>query len=264
MTTAWSLLARELDDWRASGRLATLWWRDDDAVRDTDALGRLFAIARAGNVPVTLAVIPATCDASLVAAIRACREATVVQHGYAHANHARPGERSSEFGADRALDERVGELMRGHARLADAFGVRFAPVFVPPWNRYSADVLASLPAVGLSGISAFGARGSPSPAPGVTQVNSHVDPIAWRRGRSFIGDEAAIGRVVTHLRARRHDEVDATEPTGLLTHHLAFDDPAFAFVAELVERTRAHPAAAWLDVRHAFELDNDVTSVRSA
>lgn len=264
MTGAWSLLTRELDDWQAGARRATFWWRDDDAVRDTDALARLLSIAREHHVPVALAAIPATFDASLVAAVTASREATIVQHGYAHANHARPGERSAEFGASRSLAERIDELARGHARLGASFGARFAPVFVPPWNRYAADVAAALPAIGLAGVSAFEARASASPAAGVVQVNAHVDPIAWRRGRTFIGVEAAVGRVVAHLRARRLDEVDAEEPTGLLTHHLAFDDQAFAFTADLLARTRTHPAAAWLDVRQAFGLQDRVTSARSA
>jgi hypothetical protein len=66
------------------------------------------------------------------------------------------------------------------------------------------------------------------------------------------------------LRARRTGEADTLEPTGLLTHHLAFDDAAFGFVAELIARTREHPAVTWLDARRAFELDDAITSVRSA
>ena len=262
MTAPWALLARELDQWHACGRRATLWWRDDDAVRHSDALARLFAIACEQRVPVAIAAIPATCDASLVSAVSACREATVVQHGYAHVNHARAGERSSEFGAARSLRERADELARGHSRLVDSFGARFAPVFVPPWNRYGADLVAMLPASGLSGLSAFDSRSSARPAAGVVQVNTHVDPIAWRRGRAFIGAESAVGRVVLHLRARRVGAVDADEPTGLLTHHLAFDDPAFAFIAELFARTRQHAAVTWLDVRQAFGSENAVTSAR--
>jgi len=262
--TSWVLLARELDEWQACGRRATLWWRDDDAVRDCDALARLFAIAREQRVSVAIAAIPATCDASLVSAVGLCPEATVLQHGYAHANHAQAGERSAEFGTGRSLGARRDELARGRARLAECFGQRFAPVFVPPWNRYGADVVAMLPAIGLSGLSAFDARSSAQPAPGVVQVNAHVDPIAWRRGRTFIGAQPAIGRVVAHLRARRTGEADTLEPTGLLTHHLAFDDAAFGFLAELVARTREHPAVTWLDARQAFELDDAITSARSA
>ena len=47
--------------------------------------------------------------------------------------------------------------------------------------------------------------------------------------------------------------VDADEPTGILTHHVAFADDAFAFVGALLRETSLHPAAAWLDARAAFD-----------
>jgi hypothetical protein len=40
-------------------------------------------------------------------------------------------------------------------------------------------------------------------------------------------------------------------PTGLLTHHLVFDAAAWRFVAELLARTRRHPAARWVGVAEA-------------
>ncbi|HZU89888.1 MAG TPA: hypothetical protein VE993_11575, partial [Stellaceae bacterium] len=54
---SWPELCGELDRWGAAGRVATLWWRDDDATAPNDRLDRLLAIA--GEAPVTLAVIPA-------------------------------------------------------------------------------------------------------------------------------------------------------------------------------------------------------------
>ena len=83
------------------------------------------------------------------------------------------------------------------------------------------------------------------------QCNTHVDLIAWRRDRAFIGVEAAIDRLVAHLRARREGSADAGEPTGLLTHHLDMSDAGWEFVVELVARTRER-GAAWLDVAPAF------------
>jgi hypothetical protein len=68
--------------------------------------------------------------------------------------------------------------------------------------------------------------------------------------------------MVEHLRARRMGEVDADEPTGILTHHLAFADDAFAFVDAVLRETSRHRAAAWLDARAAF--DATVISDRSA
>src|ERR1044071_5855240 len=54
----WTDFERELEAWGGSGQVATLWWRDDDAVRVTPALARLLGCA--GETPLALAVIPGT------------------------------------------------------------------------------------------------------------------------------------------------------------------------------------------------------------
>lgn len=262
---SWDALDRELDSWLATQRRATLWWRDDDACADTPALQRLLAIARAHDIPVAIAAIPAQSVRTLADAIGPFGQATIVQHGYAHANHAPAGERGAELGDHRPLGARLTELANGRLALTQRFGERFYPVLVPPWNRIDAALLPALPSAGLHGVSCFGARASIQPHAGVKQVNAHVDPIAWRRDRAFIGEASALLRVVEHLRARRLAEVDAAEPTGMLTHHLVFSDAAWAFLDALFARTRRHPAAAWLDVHALFDgADAVATSFRSA
>jgi hypothetical protein len=249
---AWRALADELDRWHAAGLRATLWWRDDDAAADSPALRRLLGIVLQHRVPLAVAVIPAVADATLVAALAPCDLATVLQHGYAHANHAPPGERSAELGGHRVLAARVDELRRGHARLRELFADRFAPVLVPPWNRIATDLPPRLWEAGFTGLSCFGPRQARVPAAGLVQVNAHVDPIAWRRDRQFVGIDAVILRLVAHLAARRTADADVDEPTGLLTHHRVCGDEAFDCIGELVARTCAHPAAAWVDARRAF------------
>ena len=249
---AWRTLADELERWHAVGRRATLWWRDDDAAEDSPALQRLLGIARQHRVPVAIAAIPAVADATLVAGLASCDEATIVQHGYAHANHAPAGERSAELGDHRALATRVDELRRGRERLCELFADRFAPVLVPPWNRIAPDLPPRLGEAGFTGLSCFGPRQARRAAEGIMQVNAHVDPIAWRRDRQFVGVDALVLRLVAHLAARRAGAADADEPTGLLTHHRVCDDVAFDGIGELVARTREDPAVVWLDARHAF------------
>jgi hypothetical protein len=259
--TGWRALAQELDACEAAGMQATLWWRDDDACADSPALRRMLDIAEAQRTPLAIAVIPAGLESSLVDAIGRYALPTVVQHGYAHRNHAPAGERSAELSGNRALDECIGELTRGRDALLHAFGERYAPILVPPWNRIAAGVVPHLPAAGFRGLSRFGSREAAPPGSRLTQVNAHVDLIAWRRGRVFIGPDAAIERLIAHLRARRRGEADAGEPTGVLTHHLVTTDDAWQFVVELLARTREHRAARWLDVRGAFDV---ATCVRSA
>jgi peptidoglycan/xylan/chitin deacetylase (PgdA/CDA1 family) len=260
---AFAPLVQELDRWRADGRSATFWWRDDDACVDSPALSRLLSLAARYRVPVAIAAIPAAVESSLVSAIGACECALVVQHGYAHRNHAASGARSAELAEDRAADATLAELARGRRTLAAAFGDRFATILVPPWNRIADHLLPHLRDEGYAGLSRFGPRASPFAAPGVPEVNTHVDPIAWRRGRAFVGIATAVARIVAHLHGRREKSCDAGEPTGLLTHHLAFGDDAFAFVDALLDVIARHDAARWLDPRDAFVL-SELTCARCA
>jgi hypothetical protein len=258
--SAWDDLDRELDAWQAAGRRATLWWRDDDACSDTPALQRLLHIARENDVPVALAAIPAKADATLIDAIGASAHATIVQHGYAHANHQPTGERAAELGSQRSVAECIGELGTGRVALQRRFGSRFQAVLVPPWNRIAGALVSALPSAGLTGLSCFGTRETATPCASLCQVNTHVDLIAWKRDRAFIGVESAIARLVAHLAARRAKRVDAAEATGVLTHHLVFTPESFDFVDALCARTRRHPAVTWLDVSALFAVPpTDVT-----
>lgn len=247
----WTLLEQELDAWLAAGRTATLWLRDDDARRDSAALRRLLAISENHDVPVAVAAIPADVEASLGEAIARFDNATLVQHGYAHRNHAPNGERSSELGPQRAVASRLDELLLGRERLAGAFGRRFAPILVPPWNRIGEDLLPCLAPNGYCAVSCFGPRAASSPAPGLLQLNAHVDPIAWRRGRGFIGTEGVSERIAAHLGARRSGACDPDEPTGFLAHHLVFDDDMWECVDAFLARTANHRAVRWLGVEQA-------------
>ncbi|MEJ7668428.1 MAG: polysaccharide deacetylase family protein [Casimicrobiaceae bacterium] len=262
--SAWARLDDELDAWHASGRRATLWCRDDDGYRDGAPLRRLLEIGRAENVPIALAIIPAALEPSLADAVAEFALATIVQHGYAHCNHAPSGTRNCELSAHRPVAESVAELAQGRVRLVREFATRFTAVLVPPWNRIDAEVVARLPEAGFSGLSTFGPRARAYAASGVSQFNTHVDLIAWRRGRAFIGVDTAIDRMVGHLRARRDGNADPAEPTGILTHHVNLDDAAWHFLAELFARTRAHKAVAWLDVVGVFGIgDTPPTSISS-
>ena len=85
----WRILSEELDAWAAAGRAATLWWRDDDAVEPSAALERLLGLAAARDVPIALAAIPARASEALARGIEtAGARVTLLQHGYAHRNHA--------------------------------------------------------------------------------------------------------------------------------------------------------------------------------
>ncbi len=255
MMAEWPDLMAEFDRWEEAGKIATLWWRDDDAVAPTARLGRLLSIA--SRVPVSLAVIPTDAQQELAQwlaqDLRSASNASVavLQHGWRHLNHSGVGKKS-EFPAGRPRPEVACELAAGRALLNDLFGTRAQPVLVPPWNRFDDSFLGLLARCGLTGISRAQPRKAPPRAPGVVEANIHVDFVAWKGSREFVGEDAALGGLVQHLRARRLRAVCADEPTGILTHHLVQDEATNAFLDRLIAVSAAHPAVRWLDAGEIF------------
>lgn len=239
MRSAWKALDEEVRRAREAGREVTLWCRDDDAAEPSPALSRLLAL-RPG-CPLGLAVIPAAAKRSLVAEI--CGPVDLLVHGFAHANHAAPGERKSEYPAGRIAPE---ELRAARQRLVELFGDRVLPVFVPPWNRMGEDAAAALPAAGYRVLSGY--RGRPEgPLP---RLDTHVDLIDWRGARRFAGAGAVLGALVDALAARR--SAGDPRPTGLLAHHLVHDAGAWHFLEDLLAWGEDTTGVRWVRPRDAL------------
>ena len=120
-------------------------------------------------------------------------------------------------------------------------------MLVPPWNRIGERVLARLPELGFSGISTMRVRRRAHPAPGLLQVNAHLDPVNWRHRRGFIGLYPAVAILVQHLAARRSGYRDMAEPSGILSHHLAQNEAVWRFLDDLLTLLCEHPAVRWVD-----------------
>ncbi|HEY3074327.1 MAG TPA: hypothetical protein VGJ74_04035 [Burkholderiales bacterium] len=239
---SWQALEEELARWRDAGRAVDFWWRDDDAATPTPELRRLLDLAGASEVPLALAVVPLEAAPELFNDL----DASVLMHGTDHRNRAAPGEKKTEFAAAEPEAEAIARLAAARERLARQAGARFLPVLAPPWNRFRRALAARLPAAGLHGLSAYGPRAAAEAAPGIRQVNTHIDIIDWSGTRGFAGEDAALRAAVKHLAARRSGAADAAEPTGWLTHHALHDAAARAFLERLFDRTRAL-GARWLD-----------------
>lgn len=248
----WGVLDEELARWSALGREATLWWRDDDATDVTPALDTLLELSASAGVGLALAVIPVSARPALAERIAGQPGVAVLQHGYAHTNHEPAGVKACEFGDSRGEAMLREELAGGFSSLAELFGTQLLHAFVPPWNRVGETALALLPALGFRALSTYRPRAARERLPGLWQVNCHADVMDWKHTRGFIGSAKVIADIVEHLAARRQGEVDADEPTGVLTHHLDHDHECWAFMRALFERTRAHPAARWLSAGEAL------------
>lgn len=241
------MLDEELDRWHSAGRRATFWWRDDDAVKVTPALERLLDLHRRHRVAPAVAVIPALAREDLSAKLESYPRIAVLQHGYAHKNHAGEGEKAIELTQRRPRDEVIGEMARGCDKLADVFSHCFLPVVVPPWNRIASELLEDLRASGFRGLSAFAPRARAEAVPGLRQTNCHVDLIDWRGSRGCRALPDLIASLCAHLEARRLARVDDAEPTGVLSHHLAHDEECWTFLDTLMIRLNDHPAADWME-----------------
>jgi hypothetical protein len=101
-------------------------------------------------------------------------------------------------------------------------------------------------------LSRYGARRSVLAAPGVVEINTHVDIVNWKGGRAFIGAEHALLQASRHLAARREGRADEAEATGWLTHHACHDENAWAFLAELFERFGTERGVRWKAARELF------------
>ena len=246
---AWQTLNAELDAWAACGEIADLWWRDDDAVAAGPKLDQLLSVTETTGL--LLAVIPARAEEELAVAVKAAPHVKVAQHGYAHINHAEKGQGQGawELGLHRGEPVVLDELDRGRQRLEALFDDNFIPVIVPPWNRIDPALLAPIAARGYRGVSGFGPRDgtgySHHQSSHFTVVNSHCDLIRWKTGAKFKGAPKTMSQLVEHLQARRMGTVDASEPTGYLTHHIDMDREGWDFSQQLVETINEHQAARW-------------------
>ncbi len=248
----WDILLEELDNWHSTGRQATFWWRDDDAIAASTELETMDKLSQDFNLPLSLAVIPVRLQNSLVDYLGQRSHISVLQHGYAHQSHAAQGAKKIEIGGARDSDAIATELCQGRDILEQAFGDQFIKVLVPPWNRIEARTYPVILKSGLVGLSSMWARIKAYPAAGLQQVNCHLDPVDWREDRGFIAESKAIEAIQLHLLGRRVGILDSNEPTGILTHHLDQSADVWAFCNRLFALLQQHPMVRWLDAREIW------------
>ncbi|SEC90058.1 Predicted glycosyl transferase [Rhizobiales bacterium GAS188] len=239
---AWQRLAAALDEIAQAGTTLPVWWRDDDVVAPSPALDRLLGLAARFDVPLALAAIPLLATSALADRLAGEARVDIIVHGLAHRNHSPQGQLSSELGIGQPLLDRMAALYGAHERLRRLFGAKVVPMLAPPWNRIGEDLTERLKEVGFAGLSTFKRRRSREAAPGVIQVNTHVDPVFWR-GHGGLRDEAAmLDDLAALARETAAQAAEEREPIGLLTHHLEHDPWVWRFVEELLACLSAHRA----------------------
>ncbi len=250
MSPDWRPLQEELRHWQTAGLTLPLWWRDDDAAMPTPQLERLTSLSDDLGLPVHLAVIPRDAGAALAAYVADRPTLIPVVHGWAHQNHAPADEKKAEFRLHRPVEALATDARAGLSKLRDLFGDDLRPVFVPPWNRIGPEVTAQLAGLGYRILSTATSRKAKWAAPGLEQVNTHLDPIDWRGTRGLVAPAVLIAQTAQLLRDRREGRADNTEPFGVLTHHLVHDQDIWTFTQDLLHRLLDGPGVAWTAPRH--------------
>jgi hypothetical protein len=250
MTRQLPAAAVELARWRTEGLTLPIWWRDDDATTPTPALERLLALAKQFNAPLHLAVIPQPATIELAERLRTVPVAFALTHGWRHANHAQPDQKKAEFGAHRPVPVMLHEIAAGRRRLDELFGDRALPVFTPPWNRISPEVVEALSAIGFAAVSTFMPRRTKFAAGELLQVNTHLDPVAWKVGGGLLDPSLLDAQLARELEGRRLGNADNAEPYGLLTHHLVQDDATWAFTTIILEMLLDSGVTRWASPLH--------------
>ncbi len=234
MTVDWTALDAELAIWRAEGLHLPIWWRDDDAIAPTPALDRLAALAEDLSLPVHIAVIPKHADPALAAYSKDRPLIRPLVHGWQHISHAPDGAKKAEFGHPRP--DAAHELAQALNRMQQLFGDDLLPIFVPPWNRLDDGLLPVLADAGYVGVSTYLPRNNRIAAPGLVQINTHIDPIFWRGTRSLVPPDTLIADITKLLQDRRKGLTDPQEPLGFLTHHLVHDEDIWGFTHACLAR----------------------------
>lgn len=236
----WSLLRSALARCRATKTPVPIWWRDDDAIEPTPALDQLSEISDKVGVPVHLATIPKMARDALVPFIRERLHIVPCVHGWTHTNSAPTGLKKSEFGVPRDTAEQ--DLKLALERMKHLFHDDFHALFVPPWNRMDAGFQSVLARLNYGGFSTYGPRPNSADLP---QINTHIDPIFWRGHRGLADPVSLIAQAVEILDARCNGTQDASEPFGLLTHHLVHEPEVWElsknFMIKMLDGG-AHPA----------------------
>ncbi|WP_163834020.1 polysaccharide deacetylase family protein [Spartinivicinus ruber] len=238
---SWQQLATEIKTWEKAKKTITLWWRDDDAHANSPALEQLIQLTHTHQIPVCLAVIPSQLELSLIELVEQYPLVWLSQHGYSHQNHAPADQRKCELGTNRLFEVIASELLTGQNILQQALPKQFFPILVPPWNRMAKALINELANMHYIGLSTLGPR---TTRKDLVVQNVHVDIINWKQ-RQFAGEQHCLEQLTQHLKARRLNQVDCQEATGLMTHHLAHDDGCWQFCQQLCEFLQPYSHIKW-------------------
>lgn len=239
--SSWQALSSEIEQWQQP---IQLWWRDDDATANSQALQRMLKLAHQYQVPVHLAVIPQLLEPSLdiIKQPQHRADCYVLQHGYDHKSYALAEQRKIELGGSQSVTTLTAKLSGARESLAAHFGTQYIDILVPPWNRISPALAEHLPEIGYRQLSVLA---SPKVVETDFLVNVHIDIIDWKQ-RSFAGESIVLEKIRQYLYRTRTTNLDSAKPCGIMTHHLDHDEQCWAFIEQFLVFCQQHSNIQWL------------------
>ncbi len=230
MNSSLAQLMSALERRQEQSALLRLFFRDDDVDEDEATLRRLLRLFLRRETPINLGVIPGRlteAGAGLLAQSISDAPALLElnQHGWLHINHEREG-RKCEFGPSRTYAEQLVDIAQGQARMTEAFGPHWSPVFIPPWNRCAEDTYRALDQLGFHALSA---KKENSVVTGYRfrEISITLDFYNWRGGACLKPAEEIIGDLIA--------QVSRQQTIGVMLHHKVMDERAFAFLDSMLD-----------------------------
>ena len=220
------------------GAAIELWWRDDDAGHPHPMLETILEASARLDTDIVMAVVPAWLTQSVRKTLEAAERCVVAQHGWAHRDRSPTEHKKIELGGGACPEVICAELFAGHRRLSHAFGNRFIPMLVPPWNRIEDEVCQRLERCDYGYLSTYRAhRGDV--ASGIIQLNTHIDVICWQDNARFIGIDDLLRELADSA------ERWPSQPIGLLTHHQVMEHRVITELVDVLARLREDGLIAW-------------------
>ncbi|MBL8013064.1 MAG: DUF2334 domain-containing protein, partial [Candidatus Omnitrophica bacterium] len=136
-----------------------LFIRNDDVWNLDESFKSFFDFMLDQRIPVVYGVIPAMLKDDAAQFLRRAKKKSpklldIVQHGYAHRNHAPEGEHKYEFGSSRTYVEQLEDISRGMKIMRRSFGEFMTPGFVPSYHAYDTNTIRVLVKLGIPLLSA--------------------------------------------------------------------------------------------------------------
>ena len=233
------LLRDQLDRMAGEDRAVSLFFRDDDAGRESDSLQRVMEAFIFYEVPLNIAVVPAwlkPAEASRLVDLKRRWPDLLCyhQHGYRHVNHAGPGKRS-EFPDLRPYEAQLNDVRTGMEMLRSEMGEAFFSAFTPPWNRCSESTVEALTVLGFRLIS----RDAPTPGArerGLMDAPVTLDILERKNAsRWHLRDPEIIVRELV-------EQLCSLGCVGVMLHHQHHEGESLAFLKGLLNILGGSPA----------------------